>query len=209
MFPELARDVIATLDDPTTPMRNGVVVVNLNLRSVTFGGEKSIFSRQLRAITDGPFWEPCNHCDYRSRCPLKHNVDTFRDDTSGPAVTERLRTLVNLVRLRRRRHLTMRDVRSLISHLLFRDRSCVEIATLLDSSKTDDLLDITYFQGIGGLGVQQDSELERGASLLSEIDVARVANPEDDRAIARGKGPRQMSFPKRESAYPSELIETS
>ena len=205
-FGRLGNEVLATLDDPdATPPTSGVIV-NLNLRSVTVGGKDSIFSRQVRRIVDAPFWGPCESCDYRTRCPLKHNVDTLRDSTSGPAVTELLRKLVELVQLRRRRHLTMRDVRSMISHLLFRDRTCEEVPALLSSDDPFDVIDIAYFQGPGGLGAPPSSTLERGAALLSEVDVALVPNPEDDRAMARGAGPRRMAFSERTSEYPSELI---
>ncbi len=197
-FDGLARGVITTLDDPLkTEFGDEIVVVNLNLRSVTTGGADSIFSQQLQKIAAGPFWEPCQACDHRTVCPIKHNVDTFRDPTSGPAATERLRTLVDLVRLRRRRHLTMRDVRSLIAHLLFRDRDCTEIPDLLADPDPMAVVDVAYFQGAAGLGVPEGSALERGASLLREVDVALVANPDVDRAIARGRGPRSMAFPER------------
>jgi len=207
-YGHLAPDIIAALDDATLAVpRDDVVVVNLNLRSVTAGGADSIFSRQLRRIVDGPFWEPCAACDYRARCPLKHNVDTFSDETSGAAVTERLRALVDLGRLRRRRHLTMRDVRSLIAHVLFRDRTCEEIPALLASDDPFDLIDLAYFQGPGDQGVPAGSALERGAALLAEVDIALVANPEDDYALAHGGGPRLMSFPTRSSEdYQRELI---
>ncbi|HEX8832754.1 MAG TPA: protein kinase, partial [Abditibacteriaceae bacterium] len=212
-----ARDVIATLDDPgAAPQTDDVVVVNLNLRSVTMGEADSIFSRQLRAIVRGPFWEPCARCDYRTRCPLKHNVDTLRDETSGDAVSERLRVLVDALRLRRQRHLTMRDVRSLISHLLFRDRACEEVPALLESPEANHLLNVTYFQGIGGLGAPAQSTLERGAALLSQIDVGEVANPAQDREIASQRhiappvGPRLMEFPSRTADnYYAELIAES
>jgi hypothetical protein len=207
-FPQLAKDVIAVLDDPSAAMATGeeVVVVNLNLRSVTAGGTASIFSRQLRRIVEGPFWGPCEACDYRARCPLKHNVDTLRDPTSGLEVMERLRVLVDLIRLRRRRHLTMRDVRSLLSHLLFRDRICEEVPHLLALGNPLAIADVAYFQGVGGLGSPPESALERGAALLTEIDPALVANPEDDRALANGRGPRRMAFPGRDGNYPEELI---
>jgi len=207
-FPFLLYGVLATLDQPEAqPFGEEIVVVNLNLRSVTLGGSESIFSQQLQKIAAGPFWEPCQRCDHRTRCPIKHNVDTFRDPTSGPAATERLRTLVDLVRLRRRRHLTMRDVRSLIAHLLFRDRDCEEVPAVLACDDPIAIADLFYFQGPGGLGVPEGSTLERGAALLAEIDVALVANPEDDRAIARGGGPRTMAFPDRSAeAYPAELL---
>jgi len=197
-FSGLANGIIATLDDPgRSEFGDAIVVVNLNLRSVTTGGAASIFSQQLQKIAAGPFWEPCLACDHRTRCPIKHNVDTFRDPTSGPAATERLRTLVDLVRLRRRRHLTMRDVRSLIAHLLLRDRDCAEIPDLLAQPDPLAVVDVAYFQGAAGLGVPEGSALERGAGLLAEVDVALVANPDVDRALARGRGPRTMAFPER------------
>jgi serine/threonine protein kinase len=207
VFPRLAADVIATLDDPeAAPANDEVVVVNLNLRSVAAGGENSIFSRQLQKIVGGPFWGPCEVCDYRSRCPLKHNVDTFRDETSGPSTSERLRVLIDLIRLRRRRHLTMRDIRSLIAHLLFRDRVCEEVPGLLQSDNPFTVLDITYFQGVAGKGVPDGTAVERGAALLEEIDVGLSSNPEDDRALAQLEGPRLMQFPVRSSEYPTGLI---
>lgn len=208
VYGDFATDVIAALDAPSeAQVTHDMVVVNLNARSVTVGGDASIFSRQLQAIVGGPFWGPCEKCDYRTRCPLKHNVDTFRDSTSGAAVTERLRVLVDLVRLRRRRHLTMRDVRSLISHVLFRDRTCEEIAEVLRQDDPFNVLDLAYFQGPGGAGVDSETLLERGAALLSEIDVAFVANPEEDRRLAQGHGPRRMGFPDRGSDYPHELLD--
>lgn len=199
--------LLEQLDHPmgTLPKRD-FVVVNLNFRSVTAGGPDSIFSRQIEAIVKGPFWDPCQECDYRVRCPLKHNVDTLRDTSSGPTTIERLRQLIDLVRLRRRRHLTMRDVRSLISFVLFRDRTCEEIPAILDSDDPFDVLDLAYFQAIAGQGVPDGSIVDRSAQLLDEVDVGIVANPADDRAIAGGRGPRVMSFPTRESSYPLELI---
>lgn len=207
LFEQFTADVIAVLDDPARSFPTpDVVIVNLNLRSVTTGGEKSIFSRQLHRIVDGPFWGPCETCDYRVRCPIKHNVDTFRDPTCGPVIAERLRVLVDLIRLRRRRHLTMRDVRSLLSHILFRDRTCVEIADMLSTSDPLAIVDVTYFQGPGGRGTPAGSSVERNAALLTEVDVALVANPTDDWALAHGEGPLRMSLSTRESEYPSELI---
>lgn len=185
---------------------------------MTLGGADSIFSQQLHKIVASPFWEPCQRCEHAARCPIKHNVDTFRDPTSGPAAAERLRTLVDLVRLRRRRHLTMRDVRSLISHLLFRDRDCAEIPNLLAHAEAEPpnqadpfaVADLFYFQGPGGLGVPEGSALERGAALLAEVDVALVANPTLDRELARGSGPRAMAFPERTAeSYPVRLLESA
>jgi serine/threonine protein kinase len=205
-FPRL-EPVIPILDNPTGPAEvDGLVVVNLNLRSVTTGGANSILSRQMASIVDPRFWTSCAKCDYRLRCPIKHNADTFGDPVSGAAVVERLRLLVDLVRLRRRRHLTMRDVRSLIAHVLFRDRDCAEIAQILADGTPMDIVDLAYFQALGNAGVPYGSEVDRGGALLSEIDVALVANPEDDRRLASGSPPLRMAFPRRDSDYPAELL---
>ena len=205
-FPGLV-ELLGQLDQPGSADRDGpVVLVNLNLRSVTAGGSESIFSRTVQAIVNGPFWEPCQSCDHRARCPLKHNVDTLADPVSGAAATERLRRLVDLVRLRRRRHLTMRDVRSFIAHVLFRDRDCHEVAELLALGDGRAIVDLAYFQAPGGLGMPPETALERGAELLAEFDVAATVNPSDDRALAVGRGPARMGFPRRESDYPHELI---
>jgi serine/threonine protein kinase len=199
-------DLLAELDEPGSRTGDAIMLVNLNLRSVTAGSADSIFSRQVQAIVGGPFWEPCQTCDHRARCPIKHNVDTFADPVSGGEVTERLRRLVDVVRLRRRRHLTMRDVRSLISHVLFRDRDCHEVAELLASDDPLIVADVAYFQASGGLGVPPETMLERGAELLAEADVAAVASPSDDRTLATGRTPPRMGFPRRESDYPYELV---
>jgi len=205
-FPGLV-ELLAELDNPGSRAGDDtVMLVNLNLRSVTGGGADSIFSRQVQGIVGGPFWEPCRSCDHRARCPIKHNVDTFADPVSGGEATERLRRLVDLVRLRRRRHLTMRDVRSLVSHVLFRDRDCYEVAELLASGEAMAVADIAYFQAPGGLGVPPETILERGAELLTEADVAAVASPSDDRTLTAGHTPPRMAFPRRESDYPYELV---
>lgn len=206
-FPKLV-DLLEQVDDPAHAAgATDLVVVNLNLRSVTAGGADSIFTRQIRAIVEEPsFWELCESCDYRTRCPIKFNVDTFRDPTSGPVVIERLRRLVDVVRLRRKRHLTMRDVRSLISFVLFRDRYCDEIEELLATDEPMERVDLAYFQGIAGVGVPDETSVDRGAALLAEVDMANVSNPMLDRALADDLGPRLMRFDGRTSDWPGELI---
>jgi serine/threonine protein kinase len=207
-FPQLVA-LLEQVDDPDHAAgATKLLVVNLNTRSVTAGNEMSIFSRQIAQIVGHPeFWEPCERCDYRHRCPLKHNVDTFRDETAGPILIERLRRLVDIVRLRRRRHLTMRDVRSLISFLLFRDRYCDEVPALLEADDPMERVDLAYFQGVAGLGAPNGSAIDRGAALLAEVDIGMVVNPDLDRELADGGGPRLMQFELRDSEWPLDLIQ--
>ena len=84
----------------------------------------------------------------------------------------------------------MRDVRSLISFILFRDRYCDEIEELLATDEPMERVDLAYPQGIAGLGVPNGTAVDRGAALLAEVDVANVSNPMLDRALADGRGPR-------------------
>jgi hypothetical protein len=121
---------------------------------------------------------------------------------------ERLRRLVDIVRLRRRRHLTLRDLRSLISFVLFRDRTCNEVALLASSTSRSpfDILDLVYSQAIGGVGAPTESAIDRGIGLLQEIDVAQVANPALDRLLALEQGPRRASFESRSSDLAAALI---
>lgn len=196
-FPRLVP-LISALDDPAAPASlDGIAIVNLNLRSVTRGGRESIFTRQVDAIVNGPFWSSCDECVYRARCPIVHNIDTLSDPASGTEVVERLRRLVDVVRLRRRRHLTMRDVRSLIASILFRDRDCHEIAEVLRSDDPMAIVDLTYFQGIAGAGTPNGSAADRGVELLREVDVGAVANPIDDRQLASGEQPVMRTFDRR------------
>ena len=205
-YPRLV-DVLVQLDDAAYRSEDqAIALVNLNWRSVTAGGYESIFSRQVHAVVSGPFWEKCQACDFRARCPIKHNVDTLRDSTAGPVVIERLRRLVDLVRLRQRRHLTMRDIRSLISFLLFRDRTCEEIAEALQSDDPLVVANLAYFQAVGALGQPAGSVVDRSALLLAEADIALVASPVEDRAVALGKLPRRLAVPTRESDHPAELL---
>jgi hypothetical protein len=95
----------------------------------------------------------------------------------------------------------MRDVRSLISFVLFRDRDCREIAELLAGGDAMAIIDLGYFQAAGGLGVPAGSTLEQNAALLAEADVAAVANPADDRALASRRDIARLRFPRRESDY--------
>ena len=200
--------LLAELDEPGSLRDPSLTLVNLNLRSITAGGTNSILSRQLREIVRGPFWAACDRCAWRSTCPIKHNVDTFADETSGETAIDRLRQLVDIVRLRRRRHLTLRDLRSLASFVLFRDRTCEEIGGLAQSSGhlQLEMLDLMYFQAIGGLGVPAGSTTDRGAELLQEIDVAHVANPGLDRLLQLDQGPRRASFESRDTDLGTSLI---
>lgn len=189
-FVGLRRFVLAALDGRIGPER--ALLVNLNLRAVTAGGTNSLMEGQLLAMLKDELWAPCNECSYADRCPIKHNVDSLRDRASGAAVRERLRKLFEVVHLRRRAHVTMRDLRSALSFLLLRDHSCDDVAALFqrqDAAVTRDLAHLYYPNAFAELGPSETSgslyerTTDRLVQRLRESDVGLVNSPALDRRL--------------------------
>lgn len=162
------------------------LLVNLNLRSVAAGGVESLVEQQLRALTDAELWKPCETCSHRARCPLKFNADTLRDDVSGAAVRARLRRLFEVVHLRRKAHVTMRDLRSALSWVLLRDHGCDDVARLIKQNATEALVDLHYADALADRGrVGRHGVDDRLVAVLREADPGRVNAPQLDRRIDR------------------------
>ena len=162
---------------------DGVAMVNLNLRSVVASsadGQPSILERLLKRMTHKKFWKRCESCDLRERCYVLHNVKTFQDETTGPLVTERLKTLYTLNDLRGRQHVTLRDLGSALSYMIAGTRNCDEIHGLYASGKPHQIANAFYFNGwMGG----ETGSADRLLSLLAEIDVGKATDPRLDRAL--------------------------
>lgn len=170
-----------------SPPADGVVAVNLNLRSIVaepIGATPpdSIFDRLVRRLANDKFWEPCASCDIRDRCYVYHNARTVMEGVAGSKVVERLRTLYAVTHLRGRLHVTMRDLRSALAFTLAGTRDCDEIHALYASPGADarrQILDGFYFNAwLGG-----EASSDRLLSLLREIDVGEATNPDIDRAL--------------------------
>jgi serine/threonine protein kinase len=200
-FAGLRRFVLRALDGQTNEPR--ALLVNLNLRAVTANGADSVVERQLKAMLRPELWAPCEGCAHRTRCPLKHNVDTLRDTTSGAATRERVRRLFEIVHLRRQAHVTMRDLRSALSYLLLRDQSCEDMGRLFartDGGAAEDLARLYYPDafadrdaeiGLGAAGAGQHSAraqaeeraVDRLVRRLREADVGLPNEPALDRRL--------------------------
>lgn len=176
-------------DETTRPLPDWLAIIDLNNRSIVAAdsneSDKSIFDRQIEALLKPEFWSPCQSCAFKDRCFIKYNADSLTDTVSGPAVRERLRTLFEIVHLRRKLHITMRDMRSALSWMIFRDHNCDNIAEVLAAQPDPAAqLDLFYYNAfaINGspLAGQHDDRLVR---LLRQIDPAEVANPADDRTL--------------------------
>ena len=167
-----------------------MLVVDLNQRSVVAPDPDqegaSIFDRQLQALLKPEFWQSCQECAFQAQCFIKYNVDTFADPVSGPAVRGRVRTLFEIIHLRRQLHITMRDLRSALSWMLLRDQGCQEIETQAAAHISPvGRLDWFYYNAFqdnvaGASAAQAQDRLVR---LLRQVDPAGVANPAADRRL--------------------------
>src|SRR5581483_3603730 len=162
---------------------DGIAVVNLNLRSIVADGESfggSILERLLRRMTNDQFWSPCRNCDLRERCYVFHNAQTFQDETAGPRVIERLKTLYTVTHLRGRLHITLRDLRSALAFTIAGTADCDDIHELYRTGRRDDIVRGFYFNSwLGG----DRPNADRLLSILKDVDVGGTEDPQLDRSL--------------------------
>lgn len=206
---EQLKRALAAQGTPST-----LLVVNLNLRAVAAGGRESLVEQQLQRLLRDEIWASCEGCAFRSRCPLRHNADSMRDAASGRAVRERVRRLFEVVHLRRRAHVTMRDLRSALSWLLVRDTSCDDVAALFarmdkePAEARDTLVHLAYPGAyMANDGLKRATVDDRLVRLLREADVGLVDEPRLDRRLdaAPQSAVPWMAFDDR-STYQRELL---
>jgi hypothetical protein len=160
-----------------------VAVVNLNLRSVVADvptAEGSLLERLLRRMTNEKFWKPCQNCDLKDRCYAHHNARTIQDETAGPKVIERLKTLYTLTHLRGRLHVTLRDLGSALAYMLVGTRNCSEIHTLYQTGDREQIIQGFYFNSwMAG----DEPNADRLLTLLKDVDVGEATDPRLDRSL--------------------------
>lgn len=161
-----------------------LIFVNLNSRSVVEADDlpNSILDKLLDRLLDADdakgFWKPCSaeNCAFADRCYVKYNVDSLRDAKKGAVVRLRLKRLLLAIHFRKTRHITMRDLRSILSFVLFNKFTCEQLQADLDAGNS--VLDRFYYNAI--FSTQENDRL---AQLLSQLDVANVSNPKLDNLI--------------------------
>ncbi len=180
-FPQLSQIVSRGLASGVPEHR--VAVVNLNLRSVVAdapNAEGSLLERLLQRMTRPKYWSPCQNCDLKDRCYAYHNARTLQDETAGPKVIERLKTLYTLTHLRGRLHITLRDLRSALAYMLVGTRNCAEIHTLYQTGNREEIIQGFYFNSwIGG----SEPNADRLLTLLKDLDIGKATDPRLDRAL--------------------------
>jgi len=223
-FTELSKTIRAFFDNDEAMLPDWLLIVDLNQRSVVAQevdeatGQpiegSSILERQLEHLLRTEHWAPCGVCVLAQRCFIKFNVDTLADPVSGTAVRERLRTLFEIVHLRRKLHITMRDLRSALAWMIARDHDCGDVATLLseDGKHGDSALvrqaRLLYMNAFGADDIPPVASTDdRLVTLLRQIDVAEVTNSGDDCALyfEGVKGIERLSFVLR-SDIPAPLL---
>ena len=151
--------------------------INLNNRAIVeINDHGSILDQLLTNFLDADntqkTWEPCNseNCEYADRCYIKYNIDTFNDNLLGPIVRKRLKELILAVYLKKEKHITMRDIRSLLSYILFNKLTCSQLQKEIDTNKN--LVDRFYYNN-----AFNKTEQDRMVTIMSEIDVADMTLP--------------------------------
>ncbi|WP_313386008.1 methylation-associated defense system protein kinase MAD6 [Chishuiella sp.] len=169
-----------------TELPEGVMIVNLNLRSVVAddSSEGSLFKNQVKALTQKSLWTKCEGCELAKDCFIKYNVDTLNDTASGETVINRLEWLIRTVSLKRELHITMRDIRSFIAFMLTRDVSCEEVSKIesLKESNPEKYWQYYYFN-ITNPKLEDSGSKDRLIKLLRETDIGEVAIPHWDREL--------------------------
>jgi len=176
----LGKQVFHYLESENYELPESLSFINLNNRSVVeIENPNSIFDELLDIILDVSdnmkTWEPCKdeNCEFADRCYIKYNVDTFRDKMKGKIVKQRLKEIILAVYLKKEKHITMRDIRSLISFILFNKYTCAQLQDSIE--KNENLLNRYYYNN-----AFNKEELDRMVTILKEIDVSDMPLPKLD-----------------------------
>jgi serine/threonine protein kinase len=163
-----------------------MIMVNLNWRSVVSREQGlSLLEAQLEELLKPELWQACTRCDYQSQCMIRYNVLSMGDPAAGAEIRNRLAELVEGVQLRRELHITMRDLRSLLSWLIVRDQDCDDVARQL-SEMQDNASRLNYL-GQAYWNLTDPEELTGGQDRLVErlhhLDIGQVPEPGMDRDL--------------------------
>jgi hypothetical protein len=196
-FGWLSKTILSHLDDGT-PLPPEIVLVNLNLRSVVDASPEQtdcLLDQILDRYVAEEFWTDCDNCPARHRCPVKFNVDTFRIrpafgvvDKDLEAIKDinraarlarsRLKALFQVLHFRKRIHLTVRDLRSVLAFTLFGKKSCAQIDAEVQAG-TSDFTRSYYYNALF-----HPDEKDRAISLLREFDIGLAASPSLDSQLS-------------------------
>lgn len=173
----LGKQVHHYLEYANHKLPDSLSFINLNNRAIVeLENPNSIFDELLNIILDTNnklnTWESCKpeNCEYADRCYIKYNIDALRDDNKGKIIKQRLKEIILAVYLKKSKHITMRDIRSLISFILFNKYTCNQIQNSID--KNENLLNRFYYNN-----PFNKDEQDRMVNILKELDVSDMTLP--------------------------------
>lgn len=178
-----------------------IVVIDFKNRSMVDirHPSKSIFLRALESVTSHELWSSCDGCVAQEACPILFNAKSL--SVIGPNMpANRLHGQFLMMHLRRKRRLTMRDARSVISYIITGDYSCEDITSEFEKGKNPRVHDRLYFWLASAMTDLADVGLEQ----LNEIDPSEFVSPLIDRQLNQSV---ESSWPG--SLLPKEIDELS
>jgi len=196
-FPWLSQTLLNHIQKDL-PLPKDIAIVNLNLRSVvdaSLSDTHCLFDQILKRYVAEEFWSTCQTCSCRHRCPVKFNVDTFRvvdekglGDKDLEAVKSRnqatekaiirLKAVFQVLHFRKRIHMTVRDLRSVLAFVLFGKSTCGQIEKEVQTGEVD-FTNRYYYNAIFSC-----KEKDRILTLLREFDVGLACAPHTDSTLS-------------------------
>lgn len=164
-----------------------IILINLNYRSIVDGelddltGD-NLFEKILTEFSRQDHWKDCNACPCKLQCHVKFNVDTMNHPQHGVAVKKGLKTLFQILHLRKVQHITIRDLRSALSYILFNMYTCEEIASNADDPTF--FLSKVYYNSVYDLPNNIFNERDRILILLNKLDPGVNSNPKEDNRLS-------------------------
>lgn len=167
--------------------------ISLNHRSLVGGktgaGEANdqFVEKLIYALVGGEhaaeIWEPCLNCSAWDRCsagPMAHRL-IRPDDPGGALIRRRLLEIFQAVHQRGNVHITARELRGVISYVLFGVHSCQELHDQPDLR----LRNAESLERIGDMAFNPDSPYRQGDLLkeMTKLDPALEAHCELDRYL--------------------------
>jgi serine/threonine protein kinase len=104
-----------------------VVVVDLKTRSLVSGTDVPILDSVIEQVTSPQLWDECHGCTSAHKCPIFQNSKAL----AGSA-RESVKELFEITHLRRKKRITLRQMRSTLSWLITGDLQCEDVHEMLD-----------------------------------------------------------------------------
>jgi serine/threonine protein kinase len=170
-------------------------LVNLNWRSIVAQSEDepSIVEKLLDQFADPSVIKDCDVCNEHYICPICFNIKTLKDVTIGPQVKANIRRVFELVHLRKNFHITMRDIRSALSYIIFGTKSSQELKELMNDGSLESLKELSkmyYYNSIFNAGNSSDRLMRE----LQNVDVAKVAIPHIEKKLSQVSSKDQKMY---------------